>query len=434
MKKRPFDRNSAWRIVRLCVAGLIAIAIVIAVIQGCRGATLAEVLPAPVPSPVQDVGTVTPLDVTRDTPFGIIPEGGDISAAVKWACETYSRHQRRVAIPAGTWQLAPTRLPHASGFEMLGAGTGDPDAKGGFRGVRTVLRLAGKDQADHLLRMVGSHQHIGNFAIDGDNRLKAGLFVDKPGPGLGTGNSIVEPLYLTRMATGVLVGEKGDHNCECIRFRKIHGEHVGTLYHNVNLQGMDNVVEYLHAFQAVGVMAEISGGTVGVQQWYAGCPTTVLKINEEAELGPNNAAYLFTEGKIDSAARDGLMLVDSRCPNMVRITFNKLINSAGPMTINLAGSNFLKLRDCDTKFAAIEGKRVDGWGRPAVLMDACQLWSRPAEVLKGDISLRTRDCTNWQSEWIPDYPPSEWRSELEAAEKRINNRINDIKIKIEVPQ
>ncbi|WP_425395874.1 hypothetical protein [Aeoliella sp.] len=368
------------------------------------------------------------LNVCTATPHGTIQPGGDITAALQWACSHAEEHQQPVAIPAGKWLISETiTLPARSGFTLLGSGWGSPDANRSHSGVRTVLKWTG-EEGGTMIRHISRDVQIGNFTLDGNGKAAIGLLFDKEGRGIGTGKTIIEPLYCTRMKHGVQIGaNEGTGNADTLQFRWLEGQEVSeSVLHMVNKMGMSITVEFLQNVSngktnQVGVLVD-GGGMLWVQSSLTTHRGTLLKINKDAATGKNNGFFRFSNTKADAQAKDGFTLVDSVCLSQIRLLFDGGINSSDAMRIKLAGSNFLHLSDFSSRFTSITGKSHRAWGTPAVLLDACRCWNDPKQALQGDVNLRMRDCTNWQSKWLENFDSqtaAESKDEPPAAEAQI---------------
>ncbi len=387
-----------WKMLVL-LAALIVGLVMIAKVRGAEPELLPEPLDSIIPERV-----VRPLDVTRDTPEGVIRPGEDITAALKWACDNAAAKGVRWAIPADDYLLSDEiRLPKIQGFELLGAGIGNPDTKGDLRGVRTVLKYVGDKPIQAMLHLAGTHQRIGNFTLDGQGKARRGLLVDRTGEGLGTGKSIIEPLRLHRFEYGVQNGgHQGDESCDNMRYRKLIGDGCGTIYHNVNAQGMDNVIEYLHNYRDNDIAVEVSGGGhLWVMQSLTTRPSTLLKVNKDAKVGWQNGDYRFSHTKIDGGIDGTVILVDCECHKQAHILFDGGINAAKDCRINLVGATYLHITDFRSHYTSIECKSHP-WGTPFVLVEAAMCLNNPADKITGDYVFRMRDCVNDKNRPWPD--------------------------------
>lgn len=357
--------------------------------------------------------SVAYYDVTQDGGHNL-HSGDDITAAIREACHNIKpgEVQRALYIPAGQWEISSTiTLPEVSGFTLLGAGFGDPDTHPKNSGVRTILKWTG-EEGGTMIRHISRDCLIGNFTLDGNGKAAIGLLFDKEGRGVGTGKTIIEPLFCTRMKHGVQIGaNEGTGNADTLQFKWIEGKEVTeSVLHMVNKMGMSLTVEMLQNISngrtnQVGVLVD-GGGMLWVQSSVTTHKGTLCKVNKDAAVGKNNAFYRFSNTKADAQADGGFVLVDSDCPSQIRILIDGGINSSDAMAIKLTGSNFLHMQGFSSRFTSIEGTSNRAWGTPAVLLDACRCWNDPKEAIKGDVNLRMRDCTNWQSKWLEEDGPT----------------------------
>lgn len=365
------------------------------------------------------------MNVTRDTPFKDIAPGGDITKALQWACSQVHEHQRQLFIPAGKYSLSETiSLPPRTGFTLLGSGWGNPDADHRFAGVRTVLQWNG-DEGGAMIRYTGKDCRIGNFAMDGNGKAAIGLLIDK-GEGIGTGKAIIEPLVCTRLKHGVQVGTNhGTAGCDCLQLEWLEGSEVEeSVLRMVNAMGMSITVEFLQNISngrtgQVGVLVD-GGGMLWVQSSLTTHKGTLCKVSKDAESGKNNGFFRFSNTKADAQAKDGFVLLDCEKLGQCRFMFDGGINSSQACRIKVAGADFVHLIGFSSKFTEIEGTSHPRWGTPTVLLDACRCWNDPTKVLRGDVDLRMRDCTDWNKPW-PDYPEDPAIAELRGEIEKLRN-------------
>lgn len=378
-----------------------------------------EVLPAP-PLELPDADTLAELraglNICRDTPLGRIAPGGDITKALQWALAKAHDHQQAIVIPAGNYQLSEmVSSEFRSGLTLLGTGIGSITANDQLRGVRTVIEWAGPKDGT-AIRFIGSGGRIGNFCIDGKGKLGIGLLIDKPLDlrGLNVGKTIFEPLKIDKTTFAVQNGAnaKAD-NCDNLTFTWLEGSHCRALYHGVNEQGMDIVIQRLVNQQNQYGVEMDGGGHLWVQTSLTTHAGTLLKINRGSGNGPNNAFYRFSHIKVDNQAVNGFCAVDCESPSEIRILLDGGIQANTEFVgtfAKLYGSNFLHITDFSSTFYKIIGRRHPGWGKPSVLLEACRIWGmiqdengqwiqRPVDQLfEGDLNARVVSCTRQKGE------------------------------------
>ncbi|MCO6043200.1 hypothetical protein NG895_04720 [Aeoliella sp. ICT_H6.2] len=361
----------------------------------------AELLPDMRPSQLQ-------LNVCKDTPLGVVQPGGDITEALQWACDHAHEFQQPIVIPAGEFLISDTiTTPYRAGFTLLGSGASHGIEHPRLRGVYTHLRWAG-DEGGVMIRHQAGFARVGNFLLDGRGKAAIGLLVSGAAKGLGTSKTIFEPIVGEGFDHLVQIGKtQNTPNCDNMQFRWLEGKECkSSVLHMVNKMGMDIVVNHLRNYnpgsEQVGLLVD-GGGQLWVQSSLTTSPGTLVKFNKDAGVGSHNGFYRFSQTKVDAQARDGFTLVDSDCPNQIRLLFDGGINSSDGMRIKLLGSNFLHLTDFSSHYTSITGKTHRGWGTPAVLVEACRCWDNPAEKITGNVNLRMRDCTDWRSQWLDDF-------------------------------
>lgn len=381
------------------------------------------------------------LDVTRDTPLGVIESGGDITAALQWACSHAHQHRRAIAIPGGRWRVSETiDTPFRSGLVLTGNGVMDPKCNETMQGSGTVLEWAGRP-GGVLLRYCGRDGELGGFAIDGGGKLGVGVLIEKTREGLGTGKAIFRPIYLYRMATGVQLGTSTKmNNCDLCTFERIEADQVEVVYRQTTEQAMDNRIERLVVRRCpVGLWLE--GGNLVVEQSLANQPgTTLCRVPPSKGFGPNNGAIVLRGTKVDHQALKGFRLIDSDNPSMVafQVEGGQMPSGYEGTLVRLCGANSLVCDKFRSSYAVIEGKQHPGWGTPTVLIDRAMLltWQEPASWFTGDLQASVVRCwtsTGKRVEWdsqvlpVPDVEP-DWGREINRLDSRIDG------IKLEVPQ
>lgn len=406
-------------------------ALIVAVCIDARGA---EVPPEPI-----KVAAVDAFNVSRDTPFGEIAPGGDITEALQWSLDRVHEIKRRLEIPAGRWKLSGTiETPFRSGLQLHGAGRISPYTNTTMTGAGTVLEWHG-ERGGTMLEYTGVDSYLGDFTLDGRGVAEIGLLINKPRRGLGVGKLNVDPLIVYRLRYGVQMGkERLTDNCDNVRFRWLEGEKCEAVYYGVNLQGMDNIIEHLRNYggNTYGVLMD-GGGQLWVQSSLTTHASTLLEIRDGAGFGPNNAFFRFSHTKVDNQAANGFTLVDSASPSEIRMLFDGGIHAntkfAGKFA-NLTGSNSLHITDFSSTFYEISGKRHNAWGSPTVLLESCRIWGwndgseRPvSDLFTGELSARVRNCTRTDGRWL-DYSSEPTPLELEL--QKLNRRIDGITLRI----
>lgn len=386
------------------------------------------------------------LDVTRDTPLGVIESGGDITAALQWACSHAHQHRRAIAIPGGHWQLSETvTTPYRSGFVLLGVSMTMDRDNSALSGAGTVLHWRGEPDAA-MIRYTGTEGRVGNLTLDGAGKAAIGLLIDRPdgSRGLGTGKLTVEPLMCCNLKYGIQAGSStGTSNCDNLRIEWLEGDRVEACYHGRCAMNMDVTIGFLRNYGAnrYGVLST-AGGHLWVQSSLSTHATTLLKIlDTPGGHGPNNAFFRLSHTKVDAQAGDGFTLVDCEDPSEIRVLADGGIQSntrfAGTLA-RLTGSNFLHCTDFSSTFAGIEGTPHRVWGKPAVLLEACRVWGRRdvSELFSGDLNARVVSCTRTEGTWldwdsqvlpVPEVEP-DWGREINRLDSRIDG------IKLEVPK
>lgn len=434
---RPFDNNPVLRIARWCAWFLGAALLLAVATQGCRAEEVSTQSVAPAIDDLR-IATPAPLDVTRDTPKGYVHEGGDITAALQWACSHAHRHRRAIAIPGGHWKLSETiSTPYRSGLVVLGLGITMAKDNSGLSGAGTVLHWVG-EPGKPMIRYTGTEGRVGGFCLDGAGRAEIGLLIDRPdgSRGIGTGKLIVEPLICCQLKYGIQAGTAtGTNNCDNLRIEWLEGDRVEACYHGRCAMNMDVTIGFLRNYGAnrYGVLST-AGGHLWVQSSLSTHATTLLRIlDTPGGHGPNNAFFRLSHTKVDAQAGDGFTLVDSDDASEIRILADGGIQSNTRFTgtfARLLGSNFLHVTDFSSTFAHIECKSHRGWGKPAVLLEACRIWGwtqdadgnsyeRPvSELFHGECNARVANCTRTNGAWLDwsSEPPKQFKLEGTAEE------------------
>ncbi|QDU57199.1 hypothetical protein [Aeoliella mucimassa] len=373
------------------------------------------------------------LVVTRDTPFGELKPGSDITEALQWACDQYSNNQLPLSIPSGRWKISKTiRLPVMAGFVLLGEGMQHPSEMHiNWKGTGTTLQWTG-EAGGVMLDYSAYLSTIGNFTLVGKsttrdyskpgNQASVGILINKRVKGLGVGSVKFAPMLIANCDTGIQNGtRKFETNCDNLLFEWLVFSQCKVGFHGVNNQGLDIIFEYLSLYDRVetGILLQ-GGGHLVVQSGLTTSEGVWLKIPDTKGegVGKNNGYIRLSNIQIDGEVGHAVTMIDCEEPYRIQIILDGCLRAGEwvwpdvPLA-KVCGGNLLTIRNF-TGFAEIVGSK--GRDRtPLVSLTNSQLWGHR---FTGDLKVRVRDCMSKEDGWFDlDWPvPSEATNETATNE------------------
>lgn len=349
------------------------------------------------------------LNIVKDTPSGLIAQGGDVAGALQWAVNNVHIHKKTIYIPAGQWLLSETiTAPMRSGITLIGAGFNNGTTDNRFNGAGTILKWSGPANSPMMV-FQGTHHIIGDFALVGDSgRSNTGILIKKINSGLGTGTIRFKPICGINLNT-VIQCSSGlmESNCDNLHFEWLQVDKCNRAYLGLNQQGMDIVFERLNINWTPIALDMSGGGSLWVQYSTTAGNCTFLKINAGDGVGKNNGWFRLSNTKVDSQSGNNFTLVDSNESYPIRILADGGIYSNDKLDgvfARLTGGNHLTVTDWTSTFKSIIGVKDNTYGRPSVIIRDSRVWGNSSNIFSGDIKGKIYDCINhpWNSDsvWI----------------------------------
>lgn len=360
----------------------------------------------------------TPLDPTKDTPYGRFYEGEDITLPLQWAATNMKPiseggHGRSIKMPPGTWRISEKiTFPYRNGGKFLGAGCMDPTSNSAYWGVATVLQWTGADDGTSMLKFTGGKYEIGDFTCyaSGYSNAKALAYGRPSGAnGIGSGKSEFRPLHFIGFDVCVQLREDGDHsnNTDNLIFDTIEATLCGTVIEMNGEFVFDIAINKMHIGVCDYGIYVKGGGHVHVAHALFTHPNeAALYIEANSLVTWKCGKYVFDNVKVDDQATSAWTFLKSYQKYNHQVHLNSAIisvNNYVGLFAHIEGRCVLTIGHCMGSFNKIEGAILDGV-TPVCILNETMMQDTAAEMFDGDIKVRVRDCTEWSNNWRDPDP------------------------------